>query len=113
VPETTDRQVVCTGPVDRGLTYRCQFSTFSSIVGRPSLPSDPKFATNSLRVENREELIQILTEALMQDGREVWLERFRGKGWVFYPPVSAVEGQINESSFKRSLWADQQHQADL
>ena len=52
------------------------------ILGDPSLPDNPKFATNDARVKNRIELVRIITDALMQNDREYWLEQFTGLGCV-------------------------------
>ena len=46
----------------------------------PDLAHDPKFVTNSARVTNREELIQIMTDVLMTGTKDEWLEKFKDKG---------------------------------
>lgn len=46
------------------------------------MATDPKFATNDTRVENRTELIRIITDVLMKHDKEYWLERFTGLGCV-------------------------------
>jgi crotonobetainyl-CoA:carnitine CoA-transferase CaiB-like acyl-CoA transferase len=50
------------------------------VLGNPELATDPKFSTNDARVQNRTELVQIITGVLMQQDRDHWLERFRGLG---------------------------------
>lgn len=52
------------------------------ILRDPSLPNNPKFATNDARVKNRIELIGIITDALMKNDREYWMEQFTGLGCV-------------------------------
>ena len=52
------------------------------ILKDPSLADNPKFATNDARVENRTELVRIITDALMEGDREYWLEQFTGLGCV-------------------------------
>ena len=52
------------------------------ILRDPSLAEDPRFATNDARVKNRIELVRIITDALMQNDREYWLEQFTGLGCV-------------------------------
>lgn len=56
-----------------------------SVLGNPELANDPKFSTNDARVENRTELVKIITDVLMQRDRDHWLERFRGLGVPFGP----------------------------
>jgi len=55
------------------------------ILKRPELASDPKFASNDARVANRDEIVQIVTDALMQHDREHWLKEFSGLGVPFGP----------------------------
>ncbi|KAG5651046.1 hypothetical protein H0H81_010080 [Sphagnurus paluster] len=50
------------------------------ILGNPGLSTDPKFATNDARVANREELVKIISDTLLKQDREHWLEQFTGLG---------------------------------
>jgi len=52
------------------------------ILNNPGLATDPKFSTNTTRVENREELVNIISDTLLQRDRDHWMERFAGLGWV-------------------------------
>ncbi|RXG83854.1 CaiB/BaiF CoA transferase family protein [Bradyrhizobium zhanjiangense] len=51
-----------------------QFSRFCSAAGRPDLSKDPRFATNSGRVENRRALIPQVAAVLAQHPTNHWLE---------------------------------------
>ncbi|KAI0051069.1 CAIB/BAIF family enzyme [Auriscalpium vulgare] len=63
-----------------------QFRLFSEkILRRPEIATDPKFNTNAQRVEHRDELVQIITDVLMQETREYWLKQFTGLGVPFGP----------------------------
>ena len=63
------------------LTIFLQFGLLASkILKRPELSSDPRFSTNVARVANRAELVQIVTDALMQHERDHWLKEFEGLG---------------------------------
>ncbi|KAI0306655.1 CAIB/BAIF family enzyme [Multifurca ochricompacta] len=55
------------------------------ILRRPELGYDPKFSTNGARVANREVLVKIITETLMQEPLDHWLELFDGLGVPFGP----------------------------
>lgn len=47
-----------------------QFGLFAQkILKTPTLAEDARFATNAARVANRDELVQIITEALMKQDR--------------------------------------------
>lgn len=53
------------------------------ILGRPELSSDPRFSSNSARVMNRDALITIISETLMKQTRDHWLQCFSGLGYTF------------------------------
>ena len=43
-----------------------QFRRFCEIAGRPDLPEDPRFATNADRLKNRDEIVPIVQELMLQ-----------------------------------------------
>jgi crotonobetainyl-CoA:carnitine CoA-transferase CaiB-like acyl-CoA transferase len=47
-----------------------QFAKFVRVLGRPELAEDPRFRTNTDRVKNRAILVPLLTEILLQRGRD-------------------------------------------
>jgi crotonobetainyl-CoA:carnitine CoA-transferase CaiB-like acyl-CoA transferase len=51
-----------------------QYRRFCEAAGRPELASDPRFATNSLRVENRKLLVPLLEELFKTRATEQWQE---------------------------------------
>lgn len=53
------------------------------ILGRPELSSDPRFSSNTARVMNRDALIAIISETLLKQTRDHWLQCFTGLGCVF------------------------------
>lgn len=60
-----------------------QFKMLADILASSSatsLAADSRFASNALRVQHREELVGLISDALMRERRAVWLERFEGKG---------------------------------
>ncbi|KJA17482.1 hypothetical protein HYPSUDRAFT_46442 [Hypholoma sublateritium FD-334 SS-4] len=64
------------------------------VLEEPALATDPKFATNDTRVENRTELIRTITDVLMKHDKEYWLERFTGLG-VPFGPINNIEQTFN------------------
>ena len=52
-----------------------QFTTLCEVVGAPELASDPRFASNTARVEHRTELRAELEKRLAHGPAEVWAER--------------------------------------
>ena len=51
-----------------------QFQRFCEIAGRPDLPEDPRFATNADRLKNRDEIIPIVQELMLQKPTDFWLK---------------------------------------
>jgi crotonobetainyl-CoA:carnitine CoA-transferase CaiB-like acyl-CoA transferase len=56
------------------------FRSLCRVIDRPELADDPRFATNSGRVEHREELIPELREAFSTRGAEEWLAALDAAG---------------------------------
>lgn len=54
---------------------------FCEAINRPALSEDPRFATNALRLANRELMDEKICEAMMEHDREYWLARFHEAGF--------------------------------
>lgn len=57
-----------------------QYQKFVEAGGRPELGSDPRFATNPLRVRNRDTLVPILAEMVKQKRRDEWIAELEAVG---------------------------------
>jgi crotonobetainyl-CoA:carnitine CoA-transferase CaiB-like acyl-CoA transferase len=57
-----------------------QFGALAATLGVPELAEDPRFATNSARVENREVLRLRLEDLLLTDDASAWSERLLAAG---------------------------------
>ncbi len=80
---TRDGELMIAGGNDR------LFAAICEVVGLPALVEDPRFRTNPLRVENRDELCDLLAEQLRTDDAAAWQERLRAAG-VPAAPVADV-----------------------
>jgi crotonobetainyl-CoA:carnitine CoA-transferase CaiB-like acyl-CoA transferase len=47
-----------------------QFGRFCSLLGRPDLATDPRFLTNTLRIENRDQIIAALADEIRKHGKQ-------------------------------------------
>jgi crotonobetainyl-CoA:carnitine CoA-transferase CaiB-like acyl-CoA transferase len=56
------------------------FRTLAKLLGRPELATDPRFASNSKRVENRHALIPILQDLFHEKPSADWLARLDAAG---------------------------------
>ncbi|XP_042636925.1 succinate--hydroxymethylglutarate CoA-transferase [Orycteropus afer afer] len=57
-----------------------QFATVCKILSLPELIDDSKYKTNNLRVQNRKELIKILSSRFAEEMTSKWLNLFEGSG---------------------------------
>ncbi|MCE3262768.1 MAG: CoA-transferase [Pseudoduganella sp.] len=57
-----------------------QYQKFVETGGRPDLATHERYATNPLRVQNRDELVPILAEMVKQQPRDWWIERLEAVG---------------------------------
>jgi glutaryl-CoA transferase len=66
--ETRDGHVILTVGTDR------QFKEFCRIAGLESVAEDSRFATNRARVQNRQELISIISKAMLRHSTQEWVK---------------------------------------
>jgi crotonobetainyl-CoA:carnitine CoA-transferase CaiB-like acyl-CoA transferase len=57
-----------------------QFRALCTVLDRPGLAGDPRFATNADRVAHRAALVPLLEDALAADGAEAWERRLLAAG---------------------------------
>uniref|UniRef100_A0A2K5D1V2 Succinyl-CoA:glutarate CoA-transferase n=1 Tax=Aotus nancymaae TaxID=37293 RepID=A0A2K5D1V2_AOTNA len=72
-----------------------QFATMCKILDLPELIDDSKYKTNHLRVQNRKELIKILSERFEEELTSKWLHLFEGSG-VPYGPINNMKSVFAE-----------------
>lgn len=79
-----ERQVGISLSDDRFMSCLDAVSQFKKLVEdalcMPELLTDPRFANNNARVENRDALVKIITDVLLQNTRDHWLAEFEGLG---------------------------------
>jgi crotonobetainyl-CoA:carnitine CoA-transferase CaiB-like acyl-CoA transferase len=74
------------------------FAALCTAVGAPALASDPRFATNPLRVEHREELRTVLVPAFAARRVDEWLEILEAAGVPVTPVRSLAEVARHEQT---------------
>uniref|UniRef100_A0A8C7AQQ1 Succinyl-CoA:glutarate-CoA transferase n=2 Tax=Mustelinae TaxID=169418 RepID=A0A8C7AQQ1_NEOVI len=72
-----------------------QFATVCKILNLPELIDDSKYKTNHLRVQNRKELIKILSARFEEEMTSKWLYLFDGSG-VAYGPINDMKNVFAE-----------------
>ncbi|XP_067147327.1 succinate--hydroxymethylglutarate CoA-transferase isoform X2 [Apteryx mantelli] len=67
-----------------------QFVTVCKILNLPEVSKDSRYKTNTLRVQNRKELIEILSTRFSEKTAIKWLQLFEGSG-VPYGPINNMQ----------------------
>ncbi len=82
---------------------------FCQAIGKPELETDPRFEKNPQRVQNREELIQILREIFLERKSSAWMELLRDAG-VPCAPVQTLDQVFRDPQvLQRQMLVDVEH----
>ena len=57
-----------------------QYRAYCAAIGAPELGDDPRFATNRLRIRNRDELVGLLSAIMLQGRRDDWIDKLEAAG---------------------------------
>ncbi|KAG8930121.1 hypothetical protein FRC02_004605 [Tulasnella sp. 418] len=88
-----------------------QFNVLANkILDKPELATDPRFETNLKRVFNREILVNVITDTLMNHDRDYWLKKFNGKG-VPFGPINNIQQTFDHPQAKaRGVMIEVEHE---
>ncbi|MEH6437574.1 CaiB/BaiF CoA transferase family protein [Massilia sp. DD77] len=86
-----------------------QYQKFVEAGGRPELGADPRFATNPLRVKNREELVPILAAMVREKTRDEWIALLEACGVPCGPINDIGEVFANEQVVAREVAIELPH----
>lgn len=86
-----------------------QYQKFVEAGGRPELGSDPRFATNPLRVQNRELLVPILAGMVREKRRDEWIALLEAVGVPCGPINDIGEVFANEQVQAREVAIELPH----
>ncbi|MGH7463318.1 MAG: CoA transferase, partial [Longimicrobiales bacterium] len=76
-----------------------QFQRFCEVAALSDLTTDPRYATNPMRIRNREALCALIETRLQTSPRESWLEALEAAG-VPCGPVNNLEQVFNDPHVK-------------
>ena len=86
------------------------WGAFCEAIGRPDLEDDDRFATNSDRVDNMNELEAIISETLQERTTDEWMARIVEDAGVPAGPVFDVEDALyNEQTEARDVMTTLEH----
>lgn len=86
-----------------------QYQKFVEAGGQPQLGSDPRFATNPLRVQNRDQLVPLLADMVKLKKRDEWIALLEEKGVPCGPINDVGEVFANEQVVAREMAIDLPH----
>ncbi|KAG0139717.1 hypothetical protein CROQUDRAFT_101137 [Cronartium quercuum f. sp. fusiforme G11] len=95
--ETSDSYMIV------GTTNNRQFHKLCDAINLPNLKTDPLFATNDKRVQNRSKLIEIISETLKSKPTSVWLTKLSDSGLPCSKVNTVKEGFDDEQSHTRGM----------
>ncbi|CAK6979817.1 succinate--hydroxymethylglutarate CoA-transferase isoform X2 [Scomber scombrus] len=73
------------------------------------LTEEPRYKTNKLRVQNRKQLLHILSQRFLQEKTADWLQRFQGSG-VPVGPINNIQEVFSDAQVKHnSLIQEMKH----
>uniref|UniRef100_A0AAQ5XAY3 Succinyl-CoA:glutarate-CoA transferase n=1 Tax=Amphiprion ocellaris TaxID=80972 RepID=A0AAQ5XAY3_AMPOC len=102
---TKDGYIIVAAGNDKQFVRMCQ------VMFMVELTEEPKYKTNNLRVQNRQQLLQTLSERLLQENTADWLRRFQGSG-VPVGPINSIQEVFAEPQVKHNgLIQEMQHPA--
>ena len=94
-----------------GATNDHQFVKLAGILGKPELAEDPRFSTNTKRVQHRDEISKIVNELFKKKTIEEWNEAFESSGMP-YGGVNSMERVFKHPQSKaRNMVVEMPHEA--
>ncbi len=88
-----------------------QYRAYCRAIGAPELGDDPRFATNRMRLANRELLVGLLTEIMRQGRRDDWIAKLEAVGVPCGPINDIAQAQAHPQAQARQLRRDLPHPA--
>jgi crotonobetainyl-CoA:carnitine CoA-transferase CaiB-like acyl-CoA transferase len=85
----------CDGGIMLAVGTDGQFVRLCDVIGRADLRADPRFATNPLRVQHRNDLVPMLSEAFAQRTTQDWLDAIKPAG-IPVSPINDVLTALND-----------------
>ena len=79
------------GPLVLGVANSRLFFKLAKVLGREEWTTDPRYQTNADRMEHRDHLIQQITSHILQETKEIWMERLEAAGVPCAPILSIPE----------------------
>ena len=86
-----------------------QYRAYCTAIGVPELGTDPRYATNRLRVTHREELVARLSDVMLTGRRDDWIARLEAVGVPCGPINDIAQAFAHPQAQARQLRRDIPH----
>ncbi|XP_020783256.1 succinate--hydroxymethylglutarate CoA-transferase isoform X3 [Boleophthalmus pectinirostris] len=78
-----------------------QFVRVCQVLGLDELAHEPKYKTNKLRVQNRKQLLSVMSQRFAEETTSDWLRRFEGSG-VPVGPINSIQQVFSDPQVKHN-----------
>ncbi len=97
---------VSDGWINIGGANQANWERIADVLGHPEWRDDPRFASNSARMENRAALVALMNAVLSRRPKSEWLERFDAAGVPAGPVHSIGEALAHPQTLARGMVVD-------
>src|SRR5256884_4950003 len=97
------------GWINIGGANQANWERIADVLGHPEWRDDPRFATNSARMENLDVLVALMDAVLVTRGKAEWLTAFDAAGVPAGPVHSLGEALTHPQTLARGMVVDLEH----
>ena len=97
------------GWINIGGANQANWERIADVLGHPEWRDDPRFATNTARMQNLEALSALITNVLSERTRDEWIAAFDAAGVPVGPVHSIGEALTHPQTLARRMVVDLQH----
>jgi len=97
------------GWINIGAANQGNYERLVEVLAAPELASDPRFATPVSRMENRDELVRLLSNRLAERTTEAWMREFDAAGLPAGPVLGIPEVVAHPQTRARGMIRETEH----
>ncbi|MGI9319456.1 MAG: CaiB/BaiF CoA transferase family protein [bacterium] len=97
------------GWINVGAANQTNWERLTVLIDRPELQNDPRFSSNDLRMNNRDQLVDVLSDEFKKFSTEHWLHRFDQGGLPVGPILSVTEMHNDPQAIARNMVINTRH----
>ena len=97
------------GYLNIGGANQANWERIADVLGHPEWREDPRFATNTMRMEHREELVTLMNAVLVKRTRAQWIAALDAAGVPAGPVHSLAEALTHPQTMARDMVVESTH----